>query len=51
MDAAQASLQRQLRAGALTQETYDEAWTSLIETVPPAVLKASMKQTPDVAEA
>ena len=47
MDAAQAALQRQLRAGEITMDAYDEAWTSLIEKAPAAVLKASMQQASD----
>ena len=51
IDAAQAALQRQLGTGEITQGAYDEAWTSLIEKAPPAVLKASMNQAPDNAKA
>jgi uncharacterized protein YjbJ (UPF0337 family) len=50
IDAAQAALQRQLRAGEITQDEYDEAWTSLIVKAPAAVLKASMQQASDDAK-
>ena len=51
MDAAHAALQDQLQTGELTQDAYEEAWTDLIATVPPAVLKASMEKRQDAAEA
>jgi hypothetical protein len=51
MDAAQAELRHQLQTGEMTQDAYEEAWTVLIATVPPAVLKASMEQRQDAAEA
>ena len=43
MDAAQAELRHQLQTGEMTQDAYEEAWTVLITTVPPAVLKASLE--------
>jgi hypothetical protein len=46
MDAAQASLRDQLQTGEMAQDAYEEAWTDLIATVPPAVLKASMEKRP-----
>jgi hypothetical protein len=51
MDAAHAALQDQLQTGELTQDAYEEAWTLLIATVPPAVLKASMEKRQDAVEA
>ena len=51
MDAAQASLRDQLQTGEMTQDAYEEAWTVLIATVPPAVLKASMEKRQDAVEA
>ena len=51
MDAAHAALQDQLQTGELTQAAYEEAWTDLIATVPPAVLKASMEQRHAAVEA
>jgi hypothetical protein len=51
MDAAQAALRHQLQTGEMTQDTYEEAWTVLITTVPPAVLKASMEKRQDAVEA
>ena len=50
MDAAHASLQDQLQTGEMTQDAYEEAWTVLIATVPPAVLKASMEKRQDAVE-
>ena len=50
MDAAQAELRHQLQTGEMTQDAYEEAWTVLITTVPPAVLKASMEQRQDAVE-
>ena len=47
MDAACAVLQDELQSGKLTQDAYEDAWTDLIVTVPPAVLKASMEKRPD----
>lgn len=47
MDAAQASLQDQRQTGKMTQDAYEDAWTDLVATVPPAVLKASMEKRPD----
>jgi len=49
MEAAQDALQHQLLAGEITQDAYHEAWTSLIEKAPAAVLKASMQQASDDA--
>ena len=51
MDAAQAALRHQLQTGKMTQDAYEEAWTVLIATVPPAVLKASMEKRQDAVEA
>ena len=51
MDAAQAVLRHQLQTGEMTQDVYEEAWTVLIATVPPAVLKASMEKRQDAVEA
>jgi hypothetical protein len=51
MDAAQAVLRHQLQTGEMTQDAYEEAWTVLITTVPPAVLKASMEKRQDAVEA
>ena len=51
MDAAQAVLRHQLQTGEMTQDVYEEAWTVLIATVPPAVLKASMQKRQDAVEA
>ena len=51
MDAAQAELRHQLQTGEMTQDAYEEAWTVLIATVPPEVLKASMEQRQDAGEA
>ncbi len=51
MDAAQASLQDQLQTGKMTQDAYEDAWTDLIATVPPAVLKASMEKRLDAVKA
>jgi hypothetical protein len=51
MDAAQAVLRHQLQTGKMTQDAYEEAWTVLIATVPPAVLKASMEKRQDAVEA
>jgi hypothetical protein len=51
MDAAQAELRHQLQTGEMTQDAYEEAWTVLIATVPPAVLKASMENRQDAVEA
>ena len=44
------SLRHQLQTGELTQDAYEEAWTVLIATVPPAVLKASMEKRHDAAQ-
>ena len=44
MDAAHDSLGHQLQTGEITQDAYEEAWTDLIVTTPPAVLKASMER-------
>ncbi|HEX5990984.1 MAG TPA: hypothetical protein VFY70_00325 [Thermomicrobiales bacterium] len=51
MDAAQAELRHQLQTGEMTQDAYEEAWTALITTVPPAVLKASLEKRQDAVEA
>jgi hypothetical protein len=51
LDAAQAVLRHQLQTGEMTQDVYEEAWTALIATVPPAVLKASMEKRQDAVEA
>jgi hypothetical protein len=51
MDAAHAVLRDQLQTGEMTQDVYEEAWTALIATVPPAVLKASMEKRQDAVEA
>lgn len=51
MDAAHAELRHQLQTGEMTQDAYEEAWTVLIATVPPAVLKASMEKRQDAVEA
>ena len=51
MDAAHAVLQHQLQTGEMSQDDYEEAWTVLITTVPPAVLKASMEKRQDAVEA
>jgi hypothetical protein len=51
MDAAHAVLQHQLQTGEMSQDAYEEAWTVLITTVPPAVLKASMEKRQDAVEA
>ena len=51
MDAAQDVLRDQLQTGEMTQDAYEEAWTVLIATVPPAVLKASMEKRQDAVEA
>ncbi len=48
MNVTQATLQRQLQTGELTQDAYDEAYTLLIEATPPAVLKASMAERQEV---
>ena len=50
MDAAQVELQHQLETGEMTQDACEEAWTVLIATVPPAVLKASMEKRQDAVE-
>ena len=50
MDAAHAVLWDQLQTGEMTQDAYEEAWTVLIATVPPAVLKASMEKRPGAVE-
>jgi hypothetical protein len=50
MDAAQASLQDQLQTGEMAQDAYEDAWTDLIATVPPAVLKASMEKRQDAVQ-
>ena len=47
MEAACAALQDQEQTGEMTQDAYEEAWTDLIATVPPTVLKASMEKRPD----
>jgi hypothetical protein len=51
IDAAQAELRHQLQTGEMTQDAYEEAWTVLIATVPPAVLRASMEKRQDAVEA
>jgi hypothetical protein len=51
MDAAHAVLRDQLQTGEMSQDAYEEAWTVLITTVPPAVLKASMEKRQDAIEA
>ena len=51
MDAAHAVLWDQLQTGEMTQDAYEEAWTLLIMTVPPAVLKASMEKRQHPVEA
>jgi hypothetical protein len=51
MDAAHAVLWDQLQTGEMSQDAYEEAWTALITTVPPAVLKASMEKRQDAIEA
>jgi hypothetical protein len=51
LDAAQVALQDQFHRGEITQGAYDEQWSSLIETTPPAVLKASMEPPATLAEA
>lgn len=51
LDAAQAELRRQLQTGEMTQDAYEEAWTDLITTARPAVLKASMEKRHDAGEA
>ena|SRR5215217_381426 len=50
MDAAHASLRHQLQTGEMAQDAYEEAWTDLIATAPPAVLKASMEKRPDAVQ-
>jgi hypothetical protein len=50
MDVAHASLQDQLQTGEITQDAYEEAWTALIATVPPAVLNANMEKRPDAVQ-
>jgi hypothetical protein len=50
MDAAHVSLQHQLQTGEMTQDAYEDAWTDLIATVPPAVPKASMEKRHDAAD-
>ena len=50
MDAAHDSLRHQLQTGEMTQDAYEEAWTDLIATVPPAVLKASMEKRHDAVQ-
>jgi hypothetical protein len=50
MDAAQAVLRDQLQTGEMTQDVYEEAWTVLIASVPPAVLKASMEKRQDAVQ-
>jgi hypothetical protein len=50
MDAAHDSLQLQLQTGEMTQDAYEDAWTDLIATVPPAVLKASMEKRQDAIQ-
>ena|SRR5215213_74878 len=50
MDAAHAVLRDQLQTGEMAQDAYEEAWTDLIATVPPAVLKASMEKRPDAVQ-
>ena len=51
MDAAQDSLRHQLQTGEMAQDAFEEAWTVLITTVPPAVLKASMEKRQDAVQA
>jgi hypothetical protein len=51
MDAAHAVLRDQLQTGEMSQDAYEEAWTVLITTVPPVVLKASMEKRQDAIEA
>ena len=51
LDAAHAGLRDQLQTGEMTRAAYEEAWTVLITTVPPAVLKASMENRQDAIEA
>jgi hypothetical protein len=50
MDAAQDSLRHQLQTGEMAQDAFEEAWTVLITTVPPAVLKASMQRRHDAVQ-
>jgi hypothetical protein len=50
MEAAEATLQRQLRTGEIPQDDYDERWSSLVETTSPAVLKATTDRREDVNE-
>jgi len=50
MDAAQASLRHQLQTGEMAQDAYEDAWTALIATAPPAVLKASMEKRQDAVK-
>ncbi len=48
MEAAEASLHRQLSRNEITQAEYEEQWTSLIESVPPDTHKASMDRRQSV---
>jgi hypothetical protein len=50
MEAAQAVLRDQLQTGEMAQDAYEDAWTDLIATVPPAVLKASMEKRHDAVQ-
>ena len=45
MDAAEAALRRLLGNREITPDDYDARWASLVETPPPAVLKARMEQS------
>jgi len=50
LDAAHAVLRDQLQTGEMAQDAYAEAWTALIATAPPAVLKASMEKRQDAVQ-
>jgi hypothetical protein len=51
MQAEEEILQRQLRNGEIIQDDYDERWSSLVLTTPPAVLKAAMTRQETVKAA
>jgi hypothetical protein len=51
LEAEEAALQRQLHTGEITQDDYDEHWSSLIETTSPVVLKAAMERQENVKKA
>jgi hypothetical protein len=51
LEAEEGALQRQLRDGEMTQDDYDERWSTLVETTSPAVLKATLERQETVKAA